>query len=119
MSTAIESLMNANLLEVFGQRDPVQRRAAIDRIYSEYVVFLDPEEVVEGRDALDVKAQKLLDGAPGFVFSAAGPVYVNNDMGYLAWNFGPAGQPPAVRGVDIAFVHEDRIAKVYTLLLGD
>jgi len=118
MTTDVESLMTANLLEVFGQRDRALRRAAIDRIYSEYVLFLDPEEAVEGRDALDEKAQKLLDGAPDFVFSPAGPVLVNHDMGYLAWNFGPAGQEPVVRGVDVGFVHEGQLAKVYTVLLG-
>jgi hypothetical protein len=115
----IESLMKANLHEVFGQRDPALRRAAIERTYTEDVVFLDPDEVVEGWDALDAKAGALLEGAPGFVFSEAGSIYVNHDMGYLAWNLGPEGQPPVVRGVDSCFVRDGRIAKVYTLLLKD
>ncbi|MFB2554863.1 nuclear transport factor 2 family protein [Herbiconiux liangxiaofengii] len=117
MTDSTEDLMNANLLEVFGQRDPALRRAAIERTYTDDVVFLDPDEIVEGYDALDTKAGKLLDDAPGFVFSPGGPVYVNHDMGYLAWNFGPEGQPPVVRGVDTCFIRDGRIAKVYTLLL--
>jgi len=40
-------------------------------------------------------------------------------MGYLAWNLGPEGQPPVVRGVDTCFIRDGRIAKVYTLLLTD
>ena len=40
-------------------------------------------------------------------------------MGYLAWNFGPEGQAPVVRGIDTCFVRDGRIAKVYTLLLTD
>jgi hypothetical protein len=119
MTEQIEKLMNANLLEVFGERDPALRRAAIERTYSEDIVFLDPDEIVEGYDALDAKAGKLLDDAPGFVFSPAGPVYVNHDMGYLAWNLGPEGQPPVVRGLDACFIHDGRIVKVYTLLLND
>lgn len=112
----IEQLMQANLLEVFNQRDGEQRRATISRTYSPDVRFSDPDEVVEGHEALDIKAQKLLDGAPGFVFTPAGPVQVNHDLGYLAWNFGPAGQPPVARGVDIALVKDGLIHTVYTLL---
>jgi len=119
MTNQIEQLMRANLLEVFGESDPQRRRAAIERTYTDDVVFLDPDEIVEGYDALDEKAGKLLAGAPGFVFSPAGPVYVNHDMGYLAWNLGPEGQPPVVRGVDTCFIRDGRIAKVYTLLLTD
>jgi hypothetical protein len=119
MTEQIDKLMNANLLEVFGERDPALRRAAIERTYSEDIVFLDPDEIVEGYDALDAKAGKLLDDAPGFVFSPAGPVYINHDMGYLAWNLGPEGQPPVVRGLDACFIRDGRIVKVYTLLLND
>jgi hypothetical protein len=117
MAATIQALMNTNLIEVFGERDPQRRRAAIERTYTPDVVFLDPDEIVEGWDALDAKVQKLLDGAPDFVFSPAGPVYVNHDLGYLAWGFGPEGNPPAVRGVDACFFREGRIAKMYTILL--
>ena len=112
----IEQLMQANLLEVFNERDGERRRAAIGRTYGSDVRFSDPDEVVEGHEALDAKAQKILDGAPGFVFSPAGPIQVNHDLGYLAWNFGPQGQPPVVRGVDIALVTDGLIHAVYTLL---
>jgi len=40
-------------------------------------------------------------------------------MGYLAWNLGPEGQPPVVRGLDACFVRDGRIATVYTILLSD
>ena len=116
MSEQLTSLMRANLFEVFGEREPDRRRAAIARIYTAEVQFIDPEEIVTGHDDLDAKAQRLLDGAPGFVFSAAGPVYTSHDMGYLAWHFGPEGQPPVVSGMDICFVVDGLIAKVYTIL---
>jgi hypothetical protein len=119
MTDATESLMRANLLEVFGQRDAELRHAAVERTYTDDVVFLDPEEVVEGRDALEAKVEKLLHGAPGFVFAPEGRVYLNHDMGYLAWGFGPEGQPPVVRGLDACFFRDGRIAKVYTILLAD
>jgi len=115
-STVIEALMKANLLEVFGERDQQLRAAAIERTYAADVVFADPGEVVVGRDAVNAKVQKLLDETPGFVFTEAGPVYVNNDLGTLAWNFGPAGQPPVVTGFDICLIEDGRIAKLYTIL---
>ena len=51
----IERLMLANLLEVFNERDRARRRAAIDRVYSDDIVFSDPEALVVGRDAIDAK----------------------------------------------------------------
>jgi len=111
--------MQANLLEVFNERDAGRRRAAIARTYAPGVRFADPDEVVEGHAALDAKAQKILDEAPDFVFTPGGPTQVNHDLGYLPWSFGPPGQPPVVRGVDIALVADGLIASVYTLLLTD
>ncbi len=115
----IEELMTANLLEVFGERDAQRRRAAIERTYVPEVRFSDPDEVVVGYDALDAKAQKILDDAPDFVFRAGGPIYINNDLGYLAWELGPEGGPAVVKGVDIALVEGERITSVYTLLMKD
>ena len=115
----IEQLMQANLLEVFNERDGERRRAAIARTFAPGVRFADPEETVEGHDALDAKAQKILDDAPGFVFKADGPVRVTQDLGYLAWSFGPEGAAPVVRGADIALVADGLIISVHTLLLTD
>jgi hypothetical protein len=116
----IPELMRANLLDVFGERDPERRRAAIERTYHPDVVFSDPDALVTGHDALHAKAQKILNDAPAdFAFSPAGKVYVNHDMGYLAWHLGPEGADPIVRGVDIALVRDGLIASVYTLLLDD
>ncbi|GAA2909729.1 hypothetical protein Acy02nite_25250 [Actinoplanes cyaneus] len=114
---SVEELTRANLFDVFNERDGDRRRAAIGRVYAPGVTFSDPEETVTGHDELDAKAQKILDEAPGFVFSAAGPIHVVQDLGYLAWGFGPQGQPPVVRGVDITQVAGGRIVSVHTLLL--
>ncbi|MEJ2869724.1 nuclear transport factor 2 family protein [Actinomycetospora sp. OC33-EN08] len=112
----IEALMHANLLEVFGERDPDRRAAAIARTYAPDVVFSDPEESLTGHDALGAKAQSLLDQAPGFVFAADGPVHVVDDLGHLSWTLGPEGGDPVVRGTDIALVRDGVIARLYTFL---
>lgn len=115
MATA-EALMHANLLEVFNERDPERRAAAVARTYAEDVVFSDPEGEVSGRAAIDAKAKALLDGAPGFVFTAAGPVYAGTDLACLTWEFGPEGQPPVVKGVDIGYIADGVLVKVSTLI---
>jgi hypothetical protein len=51
MSNSISTLLIRNLQDVFGENDPVRRRTAIDEIYSEDVVFYDPNKgVYRGRD---------------------------------------------------------------------
>jgi SnoaL-like domain len=112
----IPDLMHANLLEVFGERDRDRRLAAIARTYSEDVVLHDPEGVVTGRTALDAKVTGLLDGAPGFTFRAMGPLRECDDLGLLAWEFGPEGEPPVVTGIDIALVRDGRITSLHTIL---
>ncbi|SNT63789.1 SnoaL-like domain-containing protein [Asanoa hainanensis] len=115
----IEDLMKANLLEVFNERDGDRRRAAIGRTYVADVIFSDPEETVVGHDAVDAKARRLLDESPEFVFTSVGSIHVVDDLGYLAWAFGPLGKPAVVRGVDIALAGDGLIKRVYTLLLTD
>ena len=116
MTETIRDLMLANLFDVFNERDPERRTAVIARTYTDDVVFSDPDGTVTGHKALKDKAQKLLDQTPSFVFTAAGPIYGTHDLGYLAWHFGPKGQPPVVSGMDIAIIREGRIATLYTLL---
>ncbi|OIJ68328.1 nuclear transport factor 2 family protein [Streptomyces mangrovisoli] len=114
MST-VTDLLAANLHDVFGNRDPASRRAAIERIYTEDVVFTDPEGVTTGRDALEDKARALLDKVPPeFAFTEDGTRYAGPDNGALAWAFGPEGEP-AVRGIDVITVREGRIAAVLTM----
>lgn len=112
----VEELMHANLMQVFAERDPDRRWASVVRVYAPDVVFADPEESVVGHRALNDKAQRLLDESPSFVFSPGGEVQVVQDLGYLAWQFGPEGQPPVVRGADIALVADGVITKVWTML---
>jgi hypothetical protein len=44
-----KELLHSNLHEVFSERDPDERRAAIERTYAEDVKFIDPEGEVVGR----------------------------------------------------------------------
>ena len=68
------------------------------------------------KEAVNQKAQALQDQAPGFVFRAAGPVEVAQNLALISWQFGPEGASPAVSGKDILIVEDGRIAHLYTLL---
>ena len=113
----VQKLMHANLLEVFGEPDANTRLEVIRRTYTDDVVFADPHGEARGHEALNAKAQEVRDGAgPDFVFAPDGEVRQVQDLGYLAWTFGPGGAP-VVRGVDIGIVRDGLLAKVYTVLV--
>lgn len=115
MSDANE-LLHSNLHEVFSERDPERRRAAIERTYTEDVTFIDPDGEFVGWQALSDQAQKLLDGVlAGHVFEEDGPQYVGADAAALAWRFGPADNPIA-RGIDILTIRDGRVSVVRTLM---
>ena len=116
MSNTLNQLMERNLLEVFGERDPARRKIAIGAIYTENCTFFETNEEIVGRDALNAKVESLLKGAPGFVFRAAGPAQVNHDLGRLQWRLGPTGAPPVVTGMDVAIFERERIRALYTFL---
>ena len=113
---AATELLHSNLHEVFSERDPDRRWAAIARTYTEDVTFIDPDGEFVGWQALSDQAQKLLDGlVAGYVFEADGPSYVGADTAALAWRFGPPGKPVA-RGVDILTIRDGRASVVRTLI---
>ena len=114
---SVTELLTANLHEVFDNRDSETRRATIDAIYTDDVVFTDPEGSSVGRAELERKAAALLDGAPAdFVFAEDSIHYVGEDTGALGWAFGPADSP-VVRGIDIITVRDGRIASIRTLVV--
>lgn len=65
----IARLMEANLLQVFNERDPARRREVIARTYTANVRWTDDDGTTVGHDALNTKAQQLHDGPlAGLVF---------------------------------------------------
>jgi hypothetical protein len=91
---------------------------AIVANYTEDVIWSSPEVTTRGREELNGGAQRLIYRTPDFVFTAAGPVHVLRDLGYLAFTYGVPQQPPASIGYDVAQVRDGRVAVLYTLLNG-
>jgi len=89
-----KELLHSNLHQVFSERDPERRRAAIERTYTEDVTFIDPEGEFVGRQALSDQAQKLLDGFPAsFVLEEDGP----RTLGPTLPRWRGVSGPPAIR----------------------
>ncbi len=115
----IHDLLDANLHQVFNNRDDAARRRVIDDVYTDDVTFTEPEGTVTGRAALDERAAALLAGTPDdFEFVEDGPRYISTSTGALAWRFGPADAPVA-RGIDVITVRDGRISELRTMLSGD
>lgn len=109
-------LLHLNLHEVFSERDPGKRRDAIERTYSKDVKFIDPEGEFVGWDALEERAQELLDSAPpGSMLEEDGPQYFGPETAALAWRVGPPGSPIA-SGLDVLTIRDGRIVMLRTLL---
>src|SRR5258706_12009874 len=53
MSNSTSTLLTRSLHEVFGEIDPARRRAVIEEIYTEDVVFYEPKGIYRGRDEID------------------------------------------------------------------
>src|SRR5258708_19564253 len=74
MSNSISTLLLRNLSDVFGENDPVRRRAAIDEIFHEDAVFHDPKSgIFHGRDEIDRIAGVIKATHPDFEYQPLFP----------------------------------------------
>ena len=113
---AIPDLMRRNLLEVFGGRDPVARRAAIEELYDPAVRFADPEGSGVGQDAIHAAAEAVLTRFPDFHFALVAPPTAVGDLGRLAWEMRTPDDDVTVRGMDIALIADGRITRFWVFV---
>ena len=114
MSNSISTLLLRNLSDVFGENDPVRRRAAIDEIFHEDAVFYDPKGgVFRGRDEIDRIAGVIKATHPDFEYQPLFPPEELGDAGRVRWVSGTPGKPPAYAGTDFIVARNGRIAMVY------
>ena len=114
MSNNIATLLLRNLNDVFGENDPVRRRAAIDEIFHEDAVFYDPNGgVFRGRNEIDRIAGVIKATHPDFKYQPLSPPEERGDAGRVQWVSGTPGKPPAYAGTDFIVARNGRIASVY------
>jgi SnoaL-like domain len=106
-------LLTRNLNDVFGENDPVRRRAAIDEIFTEDGVFYEPRDVYRGRGEIDRVAGAIKATHPDFRYQPiAGPEELGNG-GRIQWLSDRPGEAPAYAGTDFIIAEDGRIAAVY------
>jgi len=112
-----DELMQRHLRDVFGQRDPVQRLAAIQKIYAPDATLFEPHGAVQGHAAISAAVSALLDSLPaGFAFTSVGPAVGHHGMARLRWQSGPAAGPVAVTGIDVAHIEHGLIRSLHVFL---
>lgn len=110
-------LMQANLENVFGERDEEQRLKAIRILYAQDAVLNEPHARAKGQAAISQAVSELLASLPPeFVFRARGPATGHNGLGRLSWSCGPQEGPAAVTGMDIAQFKNGRIETLFVFL---
>jgi len=116
-ATPLGQLIERNVSEVFGERDPDRRRRAIAGLYADDCALYDAEGASLGRAAVSDRVGRILDESPpGSAFSLAGPAEVVHDLGRVRWKSGPVGAPPILSGMDIAVFADGRIRTLYTFI---
>ena len=114
MSYSISTLLLRNLRDVFGENDPARRRAAIDELYIEDVVFYDPNKgVYRGRDEIDRIAGVIKATHPDFTYQPIAEPEEAGDGGRVPWVSGRPGEAPAYAGTDFIIARDGRIAACY------
>ena len=114
MSTSPSTLVKRNLHDVFGENDAKRRRAAIDEIYTEDIVFYESNKnVYRGRDEIDRVAGALRAQHPDFRYQVIGGPEEAGDGGRIQWLEGRPGEGPVVAGTDFIIARDGRIAAIY------
>lgn len=114
MADSISTLLRRNLDDVFGENDPVRRRAAIDEIFHEDAVFYEPGgNIYRGRDEIDRIAGVIKSGHPDFRYQPLADPEERGDSGRVRWVSGVPGKAPEYAGTDFIIARDGKIAAVY------
>jgi hypothetical protein len=113
-SHSISTLLTRNLQDVFGENDPVRRRAAINELFTEDCVFYDPNKgVYRGRDEIDRIAGELRATHHDFRYQPIGEPEEAGNGGRVRWVEGRPGEAPTLAGTDFIIARDGRIAAIY------
>jgi SnoaL-like domain len=113
-----DSLMQANLKRVFGERNSSHRTKAIAELYADDAKLYEPPDAsATGHAAINQAVEALLKNLPpNFVFTSIGPAVGHHGMGRLRWQSGPPNGPVAVTGTDVARIEGGRIQSLHVFL---
>ncbi|WP_447765528.1 nuclear transport factor 2 family protein [Sphingopyxis panaciterrae] len=112
-----DAMLQANLVRVFGERDPSRRLEAIRDLYVEDAELHEPHGSVQGHEAISQAATDLLAHLPpNFTFTPIRNAVGHHNVGRLQWLSGPPDGPVAVTGTDVAQFEGGLIRALYVFL---
>lgn len=104
-------------LAVWNETGAPARRAAIEKVFTPGVRYIDPMAAVEGWAGLDGLIGAVQQQFPGLVFAPGGPVDAHHEQARFTWHLGEPGAEPVVIGFDVAEIDADgRITTVLGFL---
>src|SRR5258706_13292191 len=110
--SSISTLLVRNLEDVFGENDPVRRRAAIDEIFTEDCVFYEPRGTYRGRDEIHRIAGALKATHPDFRYQPIVPPEELGNGGRVQWVSGRPREAAEDAGADVILARDGRAAAV-------
>ncbi|MBO9670731.1 MAG: nuclear transport factor 2 family protein [Sphingobium sp.] len=114
MTHDIATLLSRNLHEVFGEGDPIRRRATIEEIFTPDAIFYEPDGARQGWDEIDRIAGQIRSTHPDFRYAPLrAPEVLHEVAGRIQWVSGRPGEAPAYAGTDFIRVRDGRIAALY------
>src|SRR3977135_584059 len=102
----LSTLLIRNLEDVFGENDPVRRRAAIDEIFTEDCVFYEPRGTYRGRDEIHRIAGAIKPPPPAFRYQPIVPPEELGNGGRVQWVSGRPGEVPEYAGTDFIIARD-------------
>jgi hypothetical protein len=102
--------------EVSNEPDPDRRRAAVDELFTEELVYTDDDGEVRGREAFAARITELAGMMPpGAAFASVRPAQEVGGLVLHHWGLGPAGGAPTLTGTDAVLVDAGRITRIWAV----
>jgi hypothetical protein len=109
----VTQIIEANLNEVWNERDDARRLAALRRLYHPDAVLYEPENVVTGHEAISRTVAAVLASLPdGFRFTVVGAPVGHHGLAVARWQGGPPVQV-IVTGSDVARIVSGQITELH------
>jgi len=103
-----------NYIAVWNERDARKRRLLIDQVFSDECIYIDPNDSVSGRDAIERLVEALQAKLPDLRFMLSGAANAHHDQVLFGWTLAaPGAATPASTGIDMAVLDGDRIRQLH------
>lgn len=103
-------------LATWNETDATRRRALLAQSWTETAAYADPLMRGRGADEVGALIEAVQMRFPGFRFAISGLADGHGDHVRFAWDLGPEGAEPVIKGTDFVRVDGDRIAEVIGFL---